>query len=831
MIPFDVINQAALSNLPALLAGWFPAGKMQGKEYVLGDLSGAPGGSLSINVRTGTWKDFSSGEGGSDPISLVAAAFHHDKQADAARALAVELGIDVMSKAMAEDHRAPATPKKEVEQWFPADPPRGVADPPLGGYDGVWTYRTAVGARLGYVVRLNPNVRRSRKVILGINWGRRIWINEAGKREDKTGWHKKHPAAPMPLYGLDRLAARPDAPVIVVEGEKACDAATAMFSGHVCVTWPRGGDNVLHADWRPLAGRNVIIWPDNDPLNSHGVRPGSEAARKVVDQLRDIVASVVTLIVDDLSRGDKPDGEDAADITIEDPNAWLAAHMPQVDEAKPEPAHPRGHDEPDLEYALSNKAALAPDGWQEVIGRTIKHLNSKYALVNENGKAVIFQDGYDHLMHRRRIDRIATSDFRIMYLNNKIQTGVNDKGEAIYASIAQIWLSSPDRRQFIDGVVFDPATRQSRPGVLNLWKGYAVASAPGDWSLMRAHIRDVICDSKQDRFQYLMGWMARMLQFPAQQGEVAVVMKGGEGTGKGTLAKALIKIIGQHALQISNAKHLIGNFNGHLRDAIFLFADEAFFAADRAHVGVLKSIITEPYLTVEEKHKNAVQMPNFLHVIMASNEEWVIPASVDARRFFVLEVNDTAKNNHDYFADLWAQMDAGGYAAMLHELTSINLSRFNVRDVPKTGALQLQQKLSLPIPERWWKDCLERGYVFQSKIGLEHHLSIWFPAISTELLFASYLEFATSRHDRNIMSRETLGRFMIKMGTAGVRLSKSATGEHLTDVPNAFSGTSRAAQVITKDRPTGYKIGPLPDARAAFTDAIGLEIDWHDDYP
>lgn len=815
-IPFAEINQAAMPILPSLVAEWFPGGKMQGREFVTGSLTGGAGRSLSINTRTGVWKDFSDGSGGADPISLYAAAFHQDRQGEAAKALAHKLGFDIAAQP-GEQRRPAAAPRpRDPDEWFPMPPPADAPDPDgLDRFSGVWVYRDAAGSRLNYVVRSEPTAKRPKKVVFAITWGRRIWT-EKGQLRDQTGWHNKHPLPPMALYGLDRLAARPNATVIITEGEKACDAATRMFPDHVCITWPRGSKNVLKADWSPLAGRDVIIWPDNDP-------PGIAAARDVKEALAEIGVAAVRLELHEM-----PEGGDAADITVDDPAAWLADHMPS-------PADDDGlaeGEEPDLEFAPIDENSLPARDWQDIINSTIRDLNSKYALVNENGKAVIFQDGYDELMRRRRIDRISTTDFRIMHLNNKIQTGVTKKGEAIYSPLGSLWIGSPNRRQFIDGVVFDPTTTEARPGVLNLWQGYAVKAAAGDWSLLRSHIRDVICDNDPDRFKYLMGWMARMLQFPAQQGETAVVMKGGEGTGKGTLAKALIKIIGQHALQISNPKHLIGNFNGHLRDAIFLFADEAFFAGDRAHVGVLKSIITEPYLTVEAKHQNAVQMPNFLHVIMASNEEWVIPASIDARRFFVLEVNDTAKNNHDYFAEILAQLEAGGYAAMLHELLTADLSMFNVRDVPKTGALQQQQKLSLPIPDLWWKDCLERGYVFRSQIGLELQLSRWFESISTELLYSSYMEFARSRSDRNIMSRETLGRFMVKVGGTGGRLPiKSPIGEHLTDIPNAFGGTSRAAQLIEKDRPTGYKIGRLADAQAAFCEMSGLKIVWSSDEP
>src|SRR4051812_18894365 len=71
-----------------------------------------------------------------------------------------------------------------------------------------------------------------------------------------------------------------------------------------------------------------------------------------------------------------------------------------------------------------------------------------------------------------------------------------------------------------------------------------------------------------------------------------------------------------------------------LRDPVILFADEAFFAGDRQHVAVLKRIVTEPTLTIEGKHQDAIEAPNFIHLIMASNENWGGPASLASRRRF-----------------------------------------------------------------------------------------------------------------------------------------------------------------------------------------------------
>ncbi len=471
-------------------------------------------------------------------------------------------------------------------------------------------------------------------------------------------------------------------------------------------------------------------------------------------------------------------------------------------------------------------SAPPADEYTAAVDAVVARFNKLYLMVNENGRAVIYQPAFDPVLRRRRFDRMSPRDLQTLYMNERIQVGVGENEKPIYKGVADLWLRHPDRRQFIHGVTFDPGQKE-RSGVLNLWEGYGVQPAAGDWSLLRAHIFKVICAEDQIRYNYLMRWLARMLQRPAEAGEVAVVLKGGEGVGKGTLAKAIKRIVAQHALAISNAKHLTGNFNAHLRDVVFLFADEAFFAGDRAHVGVLKAIITEPYLTVEAKYANAAEVPNYLHVMMASNEEWVVPAAMDSRRFFVLVVPDTVRNNHDYFGAIAKQMDEGGDAAMLHDLLQIDLANFNVRAVPTTEGLQEQRKLSLGTNEQWWLDCLERGYVFRSKLGLDAVFRTWHPMISTDLLFASYEEYAKSRGERRPLSREGLGKFLTGLNAIPSRPQRGFVGEHLTDVETGmYGGTTRKAKPVEKDRPPGYSFGTLAGARGAFVAVTKLAITW-----
>ena len=126
------------------------------------------------------------------------------------------------------------------------------------------------------------------------------------------------------------------------------------------------------------------------------------------------------------------------------------------------------------------------------------------------------------------------------------------------------------------------------------------------------------------------------------------------------------------------------------------------------------------------------QAANRLHVIMASNESWVVPASGRERRFCVLDVSDAHARDTAYFGAIWQQLDHGGYEAMLYDLLRHDLSNFNVRKAPQTAALRDQIIHSFaPFPE-WWYGRLLDGQLLRSGRG-------WKPA-KVEDLYSDYLE-------------------------------------------------------------------------------------------
>ncbi|MCQ4158801.1 hypothetical protein NON00_02520 [Roseomonas sp. GC11] len=90
---FKAIARAALPHLEALCTRWLPQGRRVGREWICGNLRGEPGQSCRVNLITGHWADFGTGEAGGDAIAL-AAAIHRISQAEAARRLAMMLGLE-----------------------------------------------------------------------------------------------------------------------------------------------------------------------------------------------------------------------------------------------------------------------------------------------------------------------------------------------------------------------------------------------------------------------------------------------------------------------------------------------------------------------------------------------------------------------------------------------------------------------------------------------------------------------------------------------------------------------------------------------------------------
>lgn len=311
--------------------------------------------------------------------------------------------------------------------------------------------------------------------------------------------------------------------------------------------------------------------------------------------------------------------------------------------------------------------------------------------------------------------------FQQLYSNKRVIS----EGRSVPAG--KWWLSHSERRQY-KGIRFLPkGPAILEDGSFNTWQGFAYHPTTGNCDLILNHIRTVLANEDEAAAHYILNYLAWTVQNPDKPAEVALVFIGGEGTGKGLIGRLMAELFGSAGLQISSARHLTGNFNGHLDSVCLLFADEAYWAGDKSARGSLFGLITEPTLVIEQKGIDARRTQNRLHIIMASNESWVVPAAGDSRRFAVFRVNEKHKQEKNYFEPLFAQVENGGRAAFLNHLLTHEVGDFHPRRIIRTRAFQEQILMSLDPVASAVLELLEAG---ELPYGAKGMLSNFVPASS-----------------------------------------------------------------------------------------------------
>jgi hypothetical protein len=143
--------------------------------------------------------------------------------------------------------------------------------------------------------------------------------------------------------------------------------------------------------------------------------------------------------------------------------------------------------------------------------KVLQELNDKYMVVNENGNLVIYSDRLDQQLNRHVYDRMALATLTGLYANRFVWV-MNADGKHKKIPIAKWWFQHKQRRQYIQGVTFEPGRNGADGGLLNLWRDFGVdVKEAKNWDLLKTHIKENICSNQDIWFEYLMNWMAQMV--------------------------------------------------------------------------------------------------------------------------------------------------------------------------------------------------------------------------------------------------------------------------------------------------------------------------------
>ncbi|MBS0254013.1 MAG: hypothetical protein JSS36_02085 [Proteobacteria bacterium] len=387
-----------------------------------------------------------------------------------------------------------------------------------------------------------------------------------------------------------------------------------------------------------------------------------------------------------------------------------------------------------------------------------------------------------------------------------------ETGELKRQSLAKAWLRHPttpryDRAEFLPGVTDTP------PDILNLWRGWPCRDDITDdsegepWECERYlnHMRENVCGGDHRVFWYLLGWMADALQNPHRTSEVAIVLRGPQGSGKTLWAKLFMELFAPHTLTLDKPDHLTGSFNRHLQDKCVVFADEAFFAGNRQHAATLKTLITDDQIFIHPKGVDGFMAKKLFRLIIASNDEHVVRAEVDDRRYLVLNVDAGPNNqNGDYFGAIADEWHSGGMVALFRWLRGaywrkmLDAGVWDVRARPMTAALQEQKNLSLPKPQLVVQNMLRDGDV-PGLYAADHERGLMF--VSTRAI----LEAARL----GIENERSLGDALRVLAGAGAKSCRHKLGE----------GAAR------KDY-RGFWLPPLDECRKRWEMFLGREVGW-----
>ena len=294
---FKELSQELLSHSEYHLNQWLPGGRKSGVQYTVKNpiRNDKSIGSFKINLSTGVWKDFSTGDGGHDLIALYKYIHQLPKMKDAYEALSDKPVPENIPKVVI---------KNDNKDWEAL--PLAEEKPPSNLFyfkrrkaSQIWAYKTEEGKLIGCVARYDFGA------------GKKDTVPYSYCKNSKTGekkWRMKASKAPRPLYGLDLLKENKKI-TMIVEGEKCAKSINQLRHKNICATcWPGGGEAAFKADWGPIKNKNVIIWPDNDLA-------GFKTALKLYGELNE--KNKIKFVVPDKT---KPKKWDCADLIRDEGN-------------------------------------------------------------------------------------------------------------------------------------------------------------------------------------------------------------------------------------------------------------------------------------------------------------------------------------------------------------------------------------------------------------------------------------------------------------------------------------------------------------------------------
>lgn len=431
-------------------------------------------------------------------------------------------------------------------------------------------------------------------------------------------------------------------------------------------------------------------------------------------------------------------------------------------------------------YGKNQQGVLAPEKVFSAVQESKKahpfeEINREFSFVLAGGGHHILWETKD-ANGKEKLEHLTESAFHKKFASHEMSVGNR------HFPTTELWMKAKNRRSY-DGICFKPA-QQAPANWYNLWRKFSVEAVEGKAShaaldAFLEHTEVNVCQGDKKLTRWLLGYFAHLIQKPWEKPQTALVFQGGKGVGKNALIDRVGYLLGNHYLSTSDDRYLLGNFNGHLENCLLFTLDEAFWSGDKRAEGRLKVLITGRHHNIEHKGKEVYTVDNCTRVVILGNEDWLVPASHDERRYAVFQVGDSRKQDRRFFADMRIGMEErGGYSHLLRYLQDFDLGGIDLDEAPVTQGLLAQKEATLEPFQQWWLSCLQEGEI----VGMEFSNGGEWPngEVSKERFRDAYYAYAKGRGIKGrLQDSRGIGRYLSKLapGTTSNRKRDASGGE------------------------------------------------------
>jgi flagellar motor protein MotB len=281
-----------------------------------------------------------------------------------------------------------------------------------------------------------------------------------------------------------------------------------------------------------------------------------------------------------------------------------------------------------------------------------------------------FQENHFKIRNKSSFVKLLDGKFIVMSRNqlltsyeDMVYNDFDEKGKIIKKNFIFDWLkNNPDQKTYDDMECY-PNESICPENIFNTWIPFAMEKVT-EWThnenglqAILSHIK-ILCGNDDVSYNYMLSWIAQMIQCPWTK-TICPIFISKEGAGKGTLMRILSKMIGDHKyFETSNpSQHIWGQFNGALSNAYLVNIDELSKKDTILFEGMIKGLITNPYLTINNKGVSSYPITSYHRFIITTNNEDPVKTKEDDRRKFINRCSDELINNVEYFKKINEYID------------------------------------------------------------------------------------------------------------------------------------------------------------------------------